>query len=232
MKRPISNEKGFMLFLQLILIPLIVLTYFGFTLTTSVTDEKRKLEHLCENTMLNAQDQQAQLLRRLLSLNAPARALRKQRKLADKALKAAKKTGNPKAYLAAKAFSELIRAKQRSLVAKQNGILDQAPKDWARSHKSLLAQLGPRIAELQFRPPIRLPVLAQGVKTGSPTYHPLPNAEALQRSHFSWVKTLSLRSAGIRQLTDEKKLKISIQCSGTLKKVRSKWVAILNQARS
>lgn len=224
-------QNGFTTTLMLIMIPIIIMSYFGFTLSTVALSVKRRNELKCEQAVMEAQDFQAKQLRSLLSLNPPAYALRAQRRAAELALKVAEKSGVIKAIIAARIALQITKSKQVAHAGKQKAILLASNEGWNLAKRKLKLQISSSQSDFSFTSPNSLPVRSYGADTGSPVYKTNSNFQLMERAEISWKATAIKNSSELKRVVGKSDVAVPILCAGTIKKVRSKWVAVLTPAK-
>lgn len=219
-----SNDSGFSLVSFSLTLPVILSVVFGLLLSTSLLLRHRQNQHLCQKKILQLQIRQSNHLRHLLKLNKKARSLRQQRKMADQLLSKATQTGQPKAIMAAKAIQMAVKGQQLVLRIKQRSIIAGAEQDLTQSLTTIKSDYSKDQGSASpLRQPSSLPVMAKGITTDSPTYHPLPNIEVLQTVALKWTWPLPKAWHNLMDHLDIKSKKLVGYCAGTLRKRSRQW---------
>lgn len=219
-----ENDKGFSLVSFVIILPALMTVILSLLLATSLALRHRKNQHFCQKEVLKLQIQQARYLRNLLKLNPLARKLRRERKLADKALKSAMRSGHPKIIMIAKAAQVAVKSRQLILRGQQQAIVNRSKAGLSNSLNQIKWAQQKSDSQARFdKAPKSLPVFRKGTESGSPTYHVLPSVEHRQLVAVHWDSPIPELWNNVLNFLNFKERTVSGKCAATIRKRSRKW---------
>ncbi len=121
-----KNERGNVTLALLGLLPLCLAVVLSVIAVFFVLRTHGVNLHECRTRLMRTESERLLVMQDLVGLNPEARKLRSQAKVAMKAVRAARLTGNPKAIAAAEAARAVVVALQLALSAKQKSLLVKA----------------------------------------------------------------------------------------------------------
>ena len=219
-----GDEKGFSLISFVILFPALLAVTFALLLATGFALRHRQNQHLCEKQVLRLQIKQARHLENLLRLNPRAKTLRRERRLADKALKSAMKSGHPKIIMIAKAAQVAVKSRQMILRGQQQAIVNRSKADLSNSLRQMKRVQQKSEGHVRFdKAPKSLPVFKRGAESGSPTYHVLPAVEHRQLVAVHWTQRIPKAWHDVLDHLEFEEKAVFGNCAATIRKRSRKW---------
>lgn len=226
---PDLAQKGFALVSLLALIPLTAALVISLSAGLFMMKRKSLAQAHCVQQGALLQKELNGTLDKLLKLNRAATVLRRQRDLADKALKAAILLANPYAIAAARAAWTAVFLEQTALAAKQQALLRQADQQRNTGHR----QLRDKLRELHVRNVTSrkyywrsLAVEASPITSLTPDYKPLPGFKQWQQHRFRfevpldpYAKIIQATECSVSLTGKEKEWKVQILAANA----RSNW---------
>lgn len=229
-----QSEKGFVLAMVTICLPLLTVALIGFLLMALVLRNHSFLNSSCRRAVYETQSALSLSLKKLLKLNPRATRLRTQRRIAEQEVKAARASKLPPLIAAAEAHRLSVIAQQWELRFEQNLILNKAREErrWVSTwlHQSLArfpassVRLSQKVSGLAVHP--------EPFLDASPDYkvdEPFSEKQIQILEFKSDLLTNKLPKMILSGL--EEKLVTGVKCAATLKKEGAQWQPALAAAR-
>lgn len=231
----INSNRGFVIILALAILPVLMTLTFLSAQLFHVLLVYRSTHARCRTEVIQSQERLAELLTALLRLNPDAARLRTMEFDAQRQVARAVASGNPPAIAAAQAALLVVHSQQSALVLQQQTLLSEARRRLARSYVDLRNQ--PELRQADLTPttqplPFGLAVEPQPMDSRSPDYVPVAQFEQAQALAYSWRAPLQ------RFMPESLQNRISFfnhlsgQCSATIRKEKTQWIASFNRVRS
>lgn len=219
-----DNEDGFSLISFVIVLPALMTVISALLLATGLGLRHRHNQHLCQKQVLNLQIKQAKHMENLLKLNPKARALRRERRLADKALKSALRSGHPKIIMIAKAAQVAVKSRQLILRGKQQVLISQSKVGLSNSLSQIRLAQKKADGKVRFdKVPKSLPVFSKGTESGSPTYHVFPSVAEIQMVAVQWKQQIPKPWHDLLRYLEFEERSVVGKCAATIRKRSRKW---------
>ena len=225
------NQKGFIISLLLISLPLFISCLMIFTSLIFCIRNHDLTQSFCLKHTLQAQEQIKKSLKDLLNLNPLANHLRQTQKRLERLYKEALKAGEPIIIATLRAKIEIIKQKRILLDRKQHYILQGTIQhvEWAfLSFKKDIMKMRPGHIQKNHYQPFPLAVKAQPPGDIAPSYYPVMNFPFHQSLSFSWKMPLyQFLPKWLVQAFFQNDLS-DYACSSTIKKHKLKWKTFFN----
>ncbi len=213
---PDRSQKGFALVALLALVPFAMTLIISLVLGLFILKRKSLAQAHCVQQASLLQNELKGTLESLLKLNPRATRLRRQRDIADKALKAAISSANPYAIALAQAAWTAVFLQQTALRSQQQLLLKKAERQRDTGHRNLREKLNSlHVRNLNSRKYYwrALAVEAVPLTSLTPDYRPLPGFSLLQQHRFRFDVALDPQG----------KLIQSTECSVSLNGKEKAW---------
>lgn len=233
-QHPSSSELGFAAVTLAVVMPVLVLIFAFIFLIGWGLFRKTKIEQHCVRQVALMQRDLGRQLTKLQKLNPRARRLRQQRRLAEKALKAAEASAHPEAIAAAKAALLAVKAEQALLAQKQWRLLAQAHliRRSGESQFSLWASANGLSRVRPVHLTSGLAVRPTPARSLTPDYVPLPLFHQTQAEHFGFQFQLFKGAPlWLKQYLDKDRPVVS-GCGASLFLRRGEWHVRLIEVKS
>jgi hypothetical protein len=235
------NQRGFLTISLLIFMPLLISTIAVVAGAFFLFKSDSSTRHECRVQLLNVQAEVAEDLKKLLAMNSRAKALRKRRMMAERAVILALE---PTTKATAQAALLAVIVQQLTFGANQRALI---------LHAKWLSRTGPESARVKIVRTVRqtsserstsnLPitthtqsgafnVVASPIGSPTPDYNPSAEFSKSQRMKVRWNAAITkLLPAWFSQALDLEHLQFSGNCSVTLEKEKRKWLPKINRDR-
>jgi hypothetical protein len=231
----LKNEKGFVLAQMIFVLPILGLAFLVSSAAVQIATERSRSLNQCRSSLLEVQRKMKSTLEELLKLNPKATKLRKEKQVAEKALKSS--AGTP-AMAAAVAYYNSVVVRQLELRSRQQWLLRNAEtfsqdellklRRLIGNQKTVVQRKGVRSLSLPITH--SLAVHAEPAFSLSPSYEPSWDMPIRQKIEASWSFSLSqLLHGELIRLLDLKFQRFDFKCGATLKRDGLSWKVSLTK---
>ena len=221
-----SSEKGFILTLLLISLPVFLGCLMVFTSLLFCIRNHDLTQTICLTHTLQAQEQMKKALRNLLLLNPLANQLRQTQKHLQQLYRKALKTGEPVTITMLRTKIEIIKQKRIFLDRKQKHILNGTMRNVEsafHAFRKKMKPFNPSYINKEHHQPIPLAVVGKPKGDVAPVYYPVSDFSSHQTFSLSWKMQLyRFLPKWLTQTFFQNQLS-SYDCAATIKKSEQMW---------
>ena len=239
LQRPLQtkqkNQEGFSLIVVLTLTPLFITALAYLSALSLSLSQYHKGHQLCHRQLLETQNQFILIIKKLMLLNPRARALRTERRQAEKKLKLAQYSANPKAIAIAQGRLFAVISKQMRHRSKQQKLVSLAHRVQivARKEFSNLVRLKFKNSVIALEPPkYKFAIKATPLHSLTPDYLPPRNFENKQKASGKWkLDFKSILPPWLSHFVSTDQT-LTFQCAATIFRKENQWTPSLSADKS